>query len=132
MKTILAACVVLSGFALAPDTSEAQQCFVQNQPVVVGSQFVQQPVFVRSNFVRQPVFVRSRFVRQPVFVRSRFVRQPVFIRNRAFIGRRSFIGSPVFIRRGFVGGGTLRNLSLLGVFGRRSQRFSAFATGLGF
>lgn len=59
--------------------------------------------------------------RQQVVVQQRFVRQPVFQRQR-FVQRQRIVGS----------GSTLRNLSLIGVFGRDVQRFSAVGTGLGF
>lgn len=99
-------------FVVVPSCGQGQ-CFVAQR------QFVQRP-FVQRQFVRRS-FVR----RQPVF-RQRVVRQPVFVGGRRFVGRRRFIGRPV------VGGGVVRNLGLIGVFGNDVQRFSAVATGLGF
>ena len=118
------------------------QCFVSNgfQQQFIQPQFIQ-PQFIQPQFVsnrgfvnvRQPVFISNRgFVsnrfRQPVFISNRgFVsnrfRQPVFISNRGFFGQRQFVG-------GGFGFSPVRNLSLLGVFGRNTQRFSAFRAGL--
>jgi hypothetical protein len=120
MKSLLTGVMLVLVVAVMSGSAQAQQCFVQSnrgfvQPVV-------QPVFVNRSFV-QPVAIN----RGPVFVRRpTFVRQPVFVRRRPV-----FVRQPVFVRRGF-GVSPVRNLSLIGVFGRDAQRFSAVATGLGF
>lgn len=122
MKSLLAVGAVLVALVAMSDSAQAQQCFVQSSRGFVVQQPVAQPVFVNRSFV-QPVAIN----RGPVFVRRPvFVRQPVFVRRRPV-----FVRQPVFVRRGF-GVSPVRNLSLLGVFGRDAQRFSAVATGLGF
>ena len=126
MKTLIScllAIAVVMCMAVAPQKADAQHRFQQQvvQRVVVP-QFVQ-PYAVQQQFV-QPYAVQQQIV-VPQFQRQRVVVQQPFVQKQRIVTRQrvsGFGGSSNFVQRA----------SLLGVFGRDAQRFSAVRVGIGF